>query len=136
MRQWNIRGQNPARRSLLRQSANEKRRIQYLQARLTELCKQKENVLRISNPALKPGPGLTRAPSPLTEPEAQEEMFWNTPAASVRLLCLVGKSMDDPEEVNIDDESVMSFMSPVPWIRSVLSFLDLILGRASLIIDA
>jgi hypothetical protein len=96
------------------------------------IFQQKENILRTSNPAPKPGPGLT---SPLTVPEAQEEMFWNTPAASARLLFLAKKLIDDSEEVDIDDVSVMSFTNPVVRPRSVLSLLGLILGRASLMPD-
>ncbi|KAG1865862.1 hypothetical protein DFJ58DRAFT_863502 [Suillus subalutaceus] len=105
--------------------ADEERRIQDLQARLTELRKQKDDILRTSNPApkSKPAPRLARAPSPLTVPEAQEEMFWNTPAASARTLRFTEKLMD--EEVDIDDVSIMSFTSPVPRPRSVLSSLGL-----------
>ncbi|KAG1851109.1 hypothetical protein F4604DRAFT_1592568 [Suillus subluteus] len=106
-------------------AADEERHIQDLQARLTELRKQKDDILRTSNPAPKsrPAPRLARAPSPLTVPEAQEEMFWNTPAASVRTLRFTEKLMD--EEMDINDVSVMSFMSPVPRPRSVLSSLGL-----------
>lgn len=106
-------------------AADEERRIQDLQARLTELRKQKDDILRTSNPApeSKPAPRLARAPSPLTVPEAQEEMFWNTPAASARTLRFTEKLMD--EEVDINDVSVMSFTSPVPRPRSVLSSLGL-----------
>lgn len=106
-------------------TADEERRIQDLQARLTELRKQKDDILRTSKPApkSKPAPSLARAPSPLTVPEAQEEMFWNTPAASARTLRFTEKLMD--EEVDINDVSVMSFTSPVPRPRSVLSSLGL-----------
>jgi hypothetical protein len=106
-------------------AADEERRIQDLQARLNELCKQKDDILRASNPApkSKPSQKLARAPSPLTLPEAQEEMFWNTPAASARTLRFTEKLMD--EEVDINDMSVISFTSPVPRPRSVLSSLGL-----------
>ncbi|KAG2364372.1 hypothetical protein BDR07DRAFT_1401546 [Suillus spraguei] len=106
-------------------AANEEQRIQDLQARLTELRKQKDDILRISNPAPKPKPAprLDRAPSPLTAPEAQEEIFWNTPATSARTLRFTEKLMD--EEVDINDVSIMSFPSPVPRPRSVLSSLGL-----------
>lgn len=50
-------------------------------------------------------------------------MFWNTPAASARTLRFTEKLMD--EEVDINDVSVMSFTSPVPRPRSVLSSLGL-----------
>lgn len=87
--------------------------------------RQKDDILRTSNPApkSKPAPSLAKAPSPLTVPEAQEEMFWNTPAASARTLRFTEKLMD--EEVDINDVSVMSFTSPVPRPRSVLSSLGL-----------
>ncbi|KAG2072313.1 hypothetical protein BDR04DRAFT_1051777 [Suillus decipiens] len=104
-------------------AADEERRIQDLQARLIELRKQKDDILRISNPAPKPAPKLDRAPSPLTVPEAQEEIFWNTPATSARTLRFTEKLMD--EEVDINDVSIMSFPSPVPRPRSVLSSLGL-----------
>jgi hypothetical protein len=122
-------------------AVDEERRIQDLQARLTELRKQvcvfhiytsfkltlqqKDDILRASNPApkSKPAPRLAKASSPLTVPEAQEEMFWNTPAASARTLRFTEKLMD--EEVDINDVSVMSFTSPVPRPRSVLSSLGL-----------
>ncbi|KAG0708318.1 hypothetical protein DFH29DRAFT_891901 [Suillus ampliporus] len=107
--------------------ADEERRIQDLQARLAELRKQKDDILRTSNPAPKPKPKPAskpvRAPSPLTLPETQEEMFWNTPAASARTLRFTEKLMD--EEVDINDVSIMSFTSPVPRPRSVLSSLGL-----------
>lgn len=107
-------------------AVDEERRIQDLQARLTELRKQKDDILRTSNPAPKSKPAppsLAKAPSPLTVPEPQEEMFWNTPAASARTLRFTEKLMD--EEVDINDVSVMSFTSPVPRPRSVLSSLGL-----------
>ncbi|KAG2153688.1 uncharacterized protein EDB93DRAFT_1134153 [Suillus bovinus] len=106
-------------------AADEERRIQDLQARLTELRKQKDDIIRTSNPApkSKPAPRLARVPSPLTVPEAQEEMFWNTPATSARTLRFTEKLID--EEVDINDVSVMSFTSPVPRPRSVLSSLGL-----------
>ncbi|KAG2342545.1 hypothetical protein BDR05DRAFT_934910 [Suillus weaverae] len=106
-------------------AADEERHIQDLQARLTELRKQKDDILRTSNPApkFKPAPQLARDPSPLTVPEAQEEKFWNTPAASARTLRFTEKLMD--EEVDINDVSIMSFTSPVPRPRSVLSSLGL-----------
>jgi hypothetical protein len=50
-------------------------------------------------------------------------MFWNTPAASARTLRFTEKLMD--EEVDINDVSVLSFTSPVPRPRSVLSSLGL-----------
>jgi len=50
-------------------------------------------------------------------------MFWNTPAASARTLRFTDKLMD--EEVDINDVSVISFTSPVPRPRSVLSSLGL-----------
>ncbi|KAG1777023.1 hypothetical protein EV702DRAFT_299960 [Suillus placidus] len=118
---------NPASGSSSQESAaaDEERRIQDLQARLTELRKQKDDILRTSNPApkFKPAPKLARAPSPLTVPEAQEERFWNTPAASARTLRFTEKLMD--EEVDINDVSIMSFTSPIPRSRSVLSSLGL-----------
>ncbi|KAG1746080.1 hypothetical protein EDB19DRAFT_2023448 [Suillus lakei] len=108
-------------------AADEERHIQDLQARLTELRKQKDDILRSSNPAPKPkpkpAPRLARAPSPLAVHETQEEMFWNTPAASARTLRFTEKLMD--EEVDINDVSVMSFTSPIPRPRSVLSSLGL-----------
>lgn len=106
-------------------AVDEERRIQDLQARLTELRKQKDDFLRTSNPApkSKPAPRQARAPSPPNVPETQEEMFWNTPAASARTLRFTEKLMD--EEVDINDVSVMSFTSPVPRPRSVLSSLGL-----------
>ncbi|KAG2031292.1 hypothetical protein BDR03DRAFT_972865 [Suillus americanus] len=113
-------------------AADEERRIQDLQARLTELRKQKDDILRTSNPApkSKPAPRLARAPSPLTVPEVQEEMFWNTPATSARTLRFTEKLMD--EEVDINDVSVMSFTSPVHRPRSVLSTLGLPVDDVSL----
>jgi hypothetical protein len=50
-------------------------------------------------------------------------MFWNTPAASARTLRFTEKLMD--EQVDINDMSVISFTSPVPRPRSVLSSLGL-----------
>ncbi|KAG2153871.1 hypothetical protein DEU56DRAFT_426235 [Suillus clintonianus] len=113
-------------------AADEERRIQDLQARLTELRKQKDDILRISKPAPKPKPAPrpARAPSPLTVPKTQEEMFWNTPAASARTLRFTEKLMD--EEVDINDVSIMSFTSPVPRPRSVLSSLGLPVDDESL----
>ncbi|OAX40838.1 hypothetical protein K503DRAFT_798455 [Rhizopogon vinicolor AM-OR11-026] len=118
---------NPATGTSPREStaADEEQRIQDLQAHLTELRKQAYDLLRTSKPVpkLKPAPSLARPPSPLTQPKTQEEMFWNTPAASVRTLRFTEKLMD--EEVDINDVSVMSFTSPVSRPRSVLSSLGL-----------
>ncbi|KAG2031280.1 hypothetical protein BDR03DRAFT_972841, partial [Suillus americanus] len=113
-------------------AADEERHIQVLQARLTELRKQKVDILRTSNPApkSKPAPRLARAPSPLTVPEAQEEMLWNMSAASARTLRSTEKLMD--EEVDINDVSVMSFTNPVHRPRSVLSSLGLPVDDVSL----
>ncbi|KAG2342704.1 hypothetical protein BDR05DRAFT_963919 [Suillus weaverae] len=106
-------------------AADEERHIQDLQARLTELRKQKDDILRTSNPAPKaePTPRLAKAPSPLTVPEPQEAMFWNTPAASAQTLHFTEKLTD--EEIDINDVSVLSFMSSVPRPRSVGSSLGL-----------
>jgi hypothetical protein len=93
---------------------------------------QKDDLLRTSKPVPKSAPRLAMPPSPLTQHATQEEMFWNTPAASARTLRFTDKLMD--EEVDINDISVISFTSPVPRPRSVLSSLGLPANDDSLVI--
>ncbi|KAH7908607.1 hypothetical protein BJ138DRAFT_1115696 [Hygrophoropsis aurantiaca] len=115
---------NPTRENSVSQDVNkEEERIQYLQNRLVELRKQKENKLRATEAKSQPNrakpPAKVRAPVSPPKPEPQEENFWNTPAASARTLRFTDNLLK--EEVDLEDVSMMSFTTPVPPPRSMLA---------------
>ncbi|KAH7923946.1 hypothetical protein BV22DRAFT_1014298 [Leucogyrophana mollusca] len=104
-----------------RNVSDEENRIQYLQDRLRELRREKENMLRTTAEVRSQSGRAKPAPKarPPPEPEPQEDMFWNTPAASARTLRFTDNLLN--EEVDLGDVSVMSFTSPVPPPRSMLT---------------
>ncbi|OSX66651.1 hypothetical protein POSPLADRAFT_1132375 [Postia placenta MAD-698-R-SB12] len=98
----------------------EEKRIREAQARIRELRKRKDALLkqrasaRIATPKARPN---LQTPPPA---DAQEETFWNTPAASARTLHFTGESLLD-EHVDVGDISGVSFASPLPVRSSIQS---------------
>lgn len=77
------------------------------------MLKQKASA-RIAPPKARPN---LQTPPPA---DAQEETFWNTPAASARTLHFTGESLLD-EHVDVGDISGVSFASPLPVRGSIQS---------------